>query len=180
VAGGFVGLTMLGLPATGWLGARPGPLSDLLKERILARLGDPQRFAAVPLAMAGGAAVAARPPAETSTRGRRLFLSISGAWVVATVCAVVAQVLGVPTQVARAHRYVGSPADYLAHVPSAPLGDGLPPGETDAPDPELWGSPGGPAPVALVLERYNAPAYRAAATTDPSRVAAPGVLVLRG
>src|SRR5439155_2318331 len=106
VAGGFVGLTMLGLPATGWLGARPGPLSDLLKERILARLGDPQRFAAVPLAMAGGAAVAARPPAETSTRGRRLFLSISGAWVVATVCAVVAQVLGVPTAGARVLSYL--------------------------------------------------------------------------
>jgi hypothetical protein len=86
-----------------------------------------------------------------------------------------------PEQVPQAHRYVGSPADYLARVPSRALGEGLPPGETDRPDPMLWGAPGGGAdPVAMVLRRYNPVGFEEAAEGSPDRVIAPGVLVLAG
>jgi len=291
----FVGITLLALPATGWLGARPGALSGLLKERIVARLDDPQRFLAVPLAVAGAYAVGRHPLPDTHPGARRLFLSLAGVWAATTLLAVVAQILGAPTagarvlsfffpltilagvllwwvwewaagaagmrvaaaaltgvvvvgsvslfwsswstrhpwveadavqqaaaagryvatsapgrdvvylidtksrsdlttigrwwlvikaslpptQVARAHRYVGTPDDYLARVPSVPLGEGLPPGETDRPDPAVWGGNGRPDPVAIVLERYNAPGFTSAAAAGGT-VVAPGVLVLRG
>jgi hypothetical protein len=84
-----------------------------------------------------------------------------------------------PAEVAAAHRYVGSPQAFLARVPSVPLGEGLPPGETDRPDPALWGADGRPDPVAIVLERYNGPGFRAAEGAGGT-VVAPGVLVLRG
>jgi hypothetical protein len=84
-----------------------------------------------------------------------------------------------PSQVLRAHRYVGTPDDYLARVPSALLGQALPPGETDRPDPGLWGGDGRPDPVAIVLQRYNGPGFESAAAAGGT-VVAPGVLVLRG
>jgi hypothetical protein len=85
-----------------------------------------------------------------------------------------------PEQVPRTHRYVGSPADYLARIPSRPLGEGLPPGETDRPDPMLWGNAGSPEPVAVVLRRYNPAGFEEASEGSPQRVIAPGVLVLQG
>jgi hypothetical protein len=296
-SGAFVGVTLLALPVTGWAGARPGPLADLLKERILARLDDPQRFLAVPLAALGAVAVLRRPPQGTDPRARRLFLSLMAAWAGTTVLAMLAQVAGAPTagarvlsyffplsiltgvlawwvwrradgegpwwragaaavtiaallgfgsllwgswsgrhpwveadavreaaaagryvaaaapgrdavylidtrdrgdlatvgrwwlvikaslpadQVARAHRYVGTPADYLARRPSVRLGEGLPPGESDRPDPDLWGAGSANSPMAIVLERYNRPGFESAATDPGATIVAPGVLVLGG
>lgn len=300
---GLVGLTLLVLPATGWLGARPGPLGELLKERVFARFDDPQRFVALPGAAIGAAVLIRRPPLESSRAGRRLFLSIVAVWTIVTVGAILAQAAGVPTagarvlsfyfplsilpgvllwwlwgaasrrasgsgpvtatrvaaaalvvvtlavfgalfwtswsrrhpwveadavrqvaaagayveryaagrdvvypidtrsrsdlatlgrwwlvvkaslppgQVPLAHRYVGSPRDYLERVPSAKLGAGLPPGESDDPDASLWGRPGRPEPAVVVIERYNRPGFEAATAADPSGVIAPGVLILRG
>jgi hypothetical protein len=85
-----------------------------------------------------------------------------------------------PEQVPAAHRYVGSPDGYLARVPSRPLGEGLPPGETDRPDPALWASGGRGEPVVVVLQRYNPAGFGRAAAQDPMRVVAPGVLVVQG
>lgn len=81
-----------------------------------------------------------------------------------------------PEEVARARRYVGSPADYLARRPSRTLGEGLPPGESDRADSDLWA----PDAVALVLERYNPRGFAEARARFPERVVAPGLLVLRG
>jgi hypothetical protein len=83
-------------------------------------------------------------------------------------------------QVARAHRYLGTPRDYLARVPSVRLGEGLPPGESDRADPGLWASGGGEDPVVIVLERYDRPGFQEASTDAGATVVAPGVLVLRG
>ncbi|HXF56239.1 MAG TPA: hypothetical protein VNO34_01415, partial [Actinomycetota bacterium] len=68
--------------------------------------------------------------------------------------------------------YYGSPADYLAGVPSRPHGDFLAgaPGRVPGPD----------GAVALVLERYNPAGFRWARAHLPKREVAEGVIVLEG
>lgn len=72
----------------------------------------------------------------------------------------------------RAAPYYGSPADYLAGVPSRPHGDFLAGAPARAPGPHRA--------VALVLERFNPAGFRAARALTPERVVAEGVLVLEG
>jgi hypothetical protein len=100
-SGLFVGLTFLWLPGSGWVGARLGALGDLLRERFLGRLPDPDRYYAVPLA-AGGAAVSLRAAARSARWGAaRLFACLMGAWVLATIVGGIAQFAGIPTAGAR-------------------------------------------------------------------------------
>ena len=82
-----------------------GPrIHGILKERFLARLRDPARYYAVPLAALGAIAVRTRTgPGRCS--GRRLFLSLMAAWTILTVVAGFLQLAGIPVAGARLSSY---------------------------------------------------------------------------
>jgi hypothetical protein len=105
VSGAFVGLTFLGVPESGWVGARLGKLSDQLRTRFLDRLGDPFRYYAVPLAALGAVAAATVRDVPSRT-ARRLFLALMVSWIGATIAGGVAQWLGFPSAGARLLHYL--------------------------------------------------------------------------
>src|SRR6266700_3088772 len=98
VSGGFVLLTLLAVPPTGWRGARVGKISLKLRARFTATLRDPATYYSMPLGVVGAiVAIRSSSPAHGDRAGRRLFLCLMAAWVSATVAGGLAQLLSIST-----------------------------------------------------------------------------------
>ncbi|MFN2590512.1 MAG: hypothetical protein ABR518_07055 [Actinomycetota bacterium] len=106
LAGGvMLGATFLVPPPTGWVGVRLGALSEDLRARFLARLEEPGRYYAFPLAAGGLAAGTLGSSSVGGRRARRFLMPLLVFWILATVAGGVAQYAGVPTAGARLLHY---------------------------------------------------------------------------
>ena len=97
VSGAAVGLGFLVAPFSPSVGPRFVGLGDLLRDRFLRRAAEPDRYAALPLAVAGGLLAYRSSSSVPSRPARDLFLWLIGVWTGLTLLGAAAQALGAPT-----------------------------------------------------------------------------------
>ena len=115
VSGVAVGLGFLIAQFSPTVGPRFVGLGDLLRDRFLRRAAEPDRYVAIPLAVAGGVlAFRSSPPAPSRT-ARDLFLWLAVVWTGLTALGAAAQAAGVPTAGLRLLHFL-FPATLLAGV----------------------------------------------------------------
>ena len=101
------GLTFLGIPAVGGVGAGIADPATraLLRQRFFERLHDTVRYWAFPLGVAGGVIAVRHPVSGAANAARRLFLCLMVAWTALTLVAGIAQWLGAPVAGGRLTSY---------------------------------------------------------------------------
>jgi hypothetical protein len=106
-SGVITGLTFLGIPSVGGVGAGIADPATraLLRQRFIERLHDTVRYWAFPLALAGGVIAYKEPVSRPARAARALFLCVMVSWTVMTIVAGLAQWAGAPVAGGRLTSY---------------------------------------------------------------------------
>jgi hypothetical protein len=101
------GLTFLGIPAQGGVGAGIADRATraVLRQRFFERLHDTGRYWAFPLAIGGGIVAAQVPVSRSARTARRLFVCLMASWTALTIVAGIAQWIGAPVAGGRLTSY---------------------------------------------------------------------------